>query len=163
MIRWMILLASLVYLADSLVAAQEVPFVNDEPVVNQTLDTEMFDFISKTLGAARMYPHMQCTLKTRSSREQRTFLEGSEWVETLEVDFSSNGFDSGYKIKFVIPSTAKFGLRKNNNHWSGLGEDIRIELDDFYGHWLSFTHDGKGRLVRLILGNNLRIVPCQVR
>lgn len=55
MIRWMILLASLVYLVDSYVfAAQDVPFVNDEPLVNQTLDTEMFDFIAKTLGAGRM-------------------------------------------------------------------------------------------------------------
>ena len=162
MIRCMILLV-LIYFADCLAAAQEVPILNEEPVVNQTLDPEMFDFVSKTLGANRMYPHMQCTLKTRASRELRKFSEGSEWVETLDVDFSSNGFDSGYKISFKIPSTAKYGVRKNNNQWSGRGEDVRIELDDFYGHWLSFTHDGKGRLVRLILGNNLRVVPCQVR
>jgi len=35
--------------------------------------TEMFDFISKTLGAGKRAPHTNCTLKTRSSRELRKF------------------------------------------------------------------------------------------
>ena len=160
MLKWMAILASLVYLADSLVQAQEVPMVNDDPVASRVLDTEMFDFITKTLSAGKMAPHMDCTLKTRSSRELRKFSGGNTWVETLEVDFSSNGFDNGLKMKFKIPSNAKYGVRQSTNQWSGLGEDIKIELDDYYGHWLKFSHDGQGRIVQLILGNNLRVAPC---
>lgn len=143
--------------------AQEVPMINDDPVVNRKMDNEMFDFVSKTLGGGKMAPHMECTLKTRNSRELRKFASGKEWVEILEVDFNSNGYDSGYKLSFKIPNDARYGHKKTPNQWSGVGEDIKIELGDRYGHYLRFTHDGQGRIVQLILGNDLRTTPCQVK
>lgn len=163
MLKWMVILATLVYLADSIVSAQEVPMASDDPKVNKTLNTEMFDFISKILGAGKMAPHMNCTLKTRSSRELRKFSGGDQWVEVLDVDFNSNGFDSGQKINFRIPITAKYGVRQSTNQWSGLGEDIKVELGDYYEHWLKFSHDGQGRIVQIMMGNNLKTVPCYVR
>lgn len=161
MLRWMVIIATLVYLADSFVAAQ--PMVSDDPTVNKTLTPEMFEFVAKTLGAGKLAPHMQCSLKTHSSRELRKFSSGKEWVETLEIDFSSNGFDSGRKISFKIPNTAKYGSKKSANQWSGLGEDIKVETQDYYDHWLKFTHDGQGNIVQLIMGNSLTVVPCQIR
>lgn len=161
MIRWMIFLAGLVYLADTFVNAQEVPRIDDAPAVTHKMDNDMFDFVTKTLGGAKMAPHMKCTLKTHSSRELRKFSTGSQWVELLEVDFNSNGFESGQKMLFKIPSTATYGLQKTTNQWSGLGEDIKIDLGDSYGHWIRFSHDGTGRLIQLILGNDLRIAACQ--
>lgn len=163
MLRWMVIIAAIVYFADSLVNAQEVPMVSDAPKVTKRLTPEMFDFISKTLGSGKMAPHMLCTLKTRSSRALRKFSGSQQWVETLEVNFNSNGFDDGLKMNFVIPSTAKYGIQKATNQWSGLGEEIKIDLDDYYGHWIHFTHDGRGQLVLLMLGNNLRTTPCYVR
>lgn len=163
MLRWMVIIATLVYLADSFVAAQEVPMVSDDPKVDRPLNTEMFDFISKTLGAGKIAPHMNCTLKTRSSRELRKFSGGDLWVEVLEVNFNSNGFDSGLKMNFKIPMTAKYGVRKSSNQWSGLGEDIKVELGDYYEHWIKFTHDGRGQIVQIMTGNNLRVAPCYSR
>lgn len=159
-LRWIFVMAGLVYFVDSIVLAQEVPMINDDPRIEKTLDTEMFDFISKTLGSGKLATHLQCTLKTRNSREQRRFSDSSQWVELLEIDFNSNGFDSGLKMKFKIPNTAQYGLRKTTNQWSGLGEEIKIELGDRYGHWIKFAHDGQGRILQLIMGNDLRTVPC---
>lgn len=163
MLRWILLLASLVYLVDSMVLAQEVPMVNDDPLVRDTMDADVFDFVSKILSGGKMSPHMLCTLKVRNTRELRNFSRGKQWVEFLEISFNSNGFDSGLKMNFKLPDNAKYGIKKSPNQWSGLGEDIKIELGDYYGHWIKFSHDGQDRLVQLILGNNLRITPCQIK
>jgi len=134
-----------------------------DPVASRVLDREMFEFLARTLGEAKMAPHLRCTLKARAGKELRKFTTGEDWIETLDVSFSSNGFDSGFKMNFVIPSTAKYGLQKTNNPWSGVGEEIRVELNDSYGHWLQLTHDGQGRIVQMMFGNDLRLAPCQVR
>ena len=152
-----------VLLFTSYAPAQEVPVVTDEPRIDKTMDNEMFDFVSKLLGSNKMAPHMKCGLKVRNSRELRKFSSGEEWIEILEVDFKSNSFDSSYKMKFKIPSNAKYGSKRANNQWSGTGEDIKIDLADYYGHWIRFTHDGQGRLVQLMLGNNLRMAPCEIK
>jgi len=57
---------------------------------------------------------------------------------------------------------AKYGIKKVSNQWSGLGETIKIEAGDYYEHWITFTHDGKGGIVSLNVGNILRVLPCQV-
>lgn len=163
MLRWILLILGTVNLYSSRGIAQEVPMISDDPVVNRNLNAEMFDFISKTLGSTKMAPHMRCTLRVRNDRELRKFSEGSEWVEVLNISFNSNGFDSGYKMNFKIPLKAKYGIKKSTNQWSGLGEDIKIELGDYYDHWLKFTHDGNGQIVELIVGNNLKTAPCALK
>jgi hypothetical protein len=137
-----------------------VPVVNDDPVTNQTLERDMFDFIAQTLGSGKMASHMACSLKTRVGREQRKFSSGSEWVEYIQVDFNSTGFEGGKKTSFKIPMGANYGVKKTNNQWSAVGEDIKIELGDTYGHWIRFAHDGQGRLIMLQLGNDLAVNPC---
>lgn len=161
MLRWILLILGAINFYSFSVIAQEVPMINDDPIVNQNFNTEMFDFVSKTLGSAKMASHIRCTLKVRNDRELRKFSGGSEWVEVLNISFNSNGFDSGYKMNFKIPMTAKYGIKKSSNQWSGLGEDIKIELGDYYDHWLKFTHDGSGQIIQLIVGNNLRTAPCE--
>lgn len=139
---------------------QIVPLVNDDPRVDKVLDRDMFDFISKTLSSGKMSSHMACTLKTRAGRELRKFSTGSEWIEYLEVDFNSTGFDGGQKMAFKIPMGAKYGVQKTPNQWSAVGEDIKVEMGDRYGYWIRFAHDGQGRLVMLQLGNDLSLAPC---
>lgn len=137
-----------------------VPLVNDDPRMDKVLDREMFDFISKTLGAGKMAPHLACNLKTRSGRELRKFSQGSEWVEYLEIDYNSTDFDGGQKMNFKIPLGAKYGAQKVPNQWSAIGEDIKIEIGDRYGYWIRFTHDGQGHITGLQLGNDLTLAPC---
>ncbi|UOE99954.1 hypothetical protein [Bdellovibrio reynosensis] len=161
MLRWMVIIATLVYLADSLVAAQ--PMINDDPKVKKVLKGEMFEFVSKTLATGKLAEHLICTIKTRSSRELRKFSSGKEWVETLEIDYSSNGFDSGRRLNIKIPDIAKYGVKKSGNTYSGLAEKVKIELGDYYDHWIEFTHDGQGTITQLLLGNNLYVAPCQTR
>ncbi len=161
MAHW-ILLIFLLALAGN-VSAQEVPFVSDDPVVRRVLDQDMFDFVTKTLGSARLAPHLKCTLKTRSSRELRKFSDGEKWVETLEINYNTNGFDSGQKVSLKIPMTAKYGTKEQANQWSGLGETIKIEVGDYYGYWIIFTHDGKNGIVGLNIGNRLGSMPCQIK
>lgn len=167
MSRWLILIASIVSFTTSLAHANtfyygDIPDVNNDPVVNRKFDADMFEFVAKTLSG-KMAPHMKCSLKVRNSREVRNFSDGKQWVEILDVDFNTNGFDSGYKMSFKIPMTAKYGIKKTTNQWSGVGEEVKIELGDYYGHWLKFSHDGRGRLIQFIMGNNLRSAPCEVR
>jgi hypothetical protein len=55
---------------------------------------------------------------------------------------------------------AKYGLKKVENEWSGIGEDIKIQLSDRLNHWIRFVHDGRGQIVMLQLGNDLMTNPC---
>lgn len=161
MIRWIVFLFVLGAVTDELAFGQNVPFVSDDPPVAQELDRDMFDFVSKTLGTAKLSTQLKCTLKTRTSRELRKFSDGERWVETLDVDYNTNGFESGQKLKIKIPMIAKYGVKKNSNQWSGLGETVKIETGDYYDHWITFTHDGKGGIVGLSMGNRLGVFPCQ--
>lgn len=162
MIRWIVFLFVLGAVTDEIAFGQEVPFINDDPSVQQELDQDMFDFVAKTLGSAKLSPHMKCTLKTRTSRELRRFSDGEKWTDTLEVTYNTSGFESGQKVSFKIPMIAKYGLKKEANQWSGLGETVKIEMGDYYEHWLKFTHDGKGTIVNINIGNRLRVFPCQL-
>ncbi len=161
MIRWIVFLFFLGALTDQIAFGQEIPFINDDPVVHQEFDQNMFDFVTKTLGSAKLSSHMRCTLKTRTSRELRKFSDGDKWTDILEVTYNTNGFESGQKLTLKIPMMAKYGLKKESNQWSGIGETIKIEAGDSYEHWLQFTHDGKGGIVFLNIGNRLRTLPCQ--
>lgn len=141
--------------------AQEVPFISQDPVVDRTLEPAMFDFIRTTLSG-KLASSMECSLKTKFSREVRNFSTGPEWVETLALDFSSES-NACAGMAFKLPMTSKYGIQKSSNHWSGLGEEIKIEAGDAYGHWLKFTHDGKGHVIQLILGNDLILCPCHLK
>ncbi len=143
--------------------AQSLPMINDDPPVNKKFDSEMFNFITQILSTGKIAPNLLCTLQTRNRQEVLKFSNSTKWTETLELKFSSNGFESGYKMQFAIPFTAKYGTKVTHNQWSGLGEEIKIELDDAYDHWIKFTHDGKGQIVQLILGNRFRTAPCELR
>ncbi|QDK44470.1 hypothetical protein DOM22_04505 [Bdellovibrio sp. ZAP7] len=135
-----------------------IPMINDDPSTDKILDREMFDFVSKTLGN-QLASHLYCTLKVRPGREVRKFSSGSEWVEFIEVDYDSSKL-GGRITHFKIPMGAKYGLKKVENEWSGIGEDIKIQLSDRLSHWIRFVHDGRGQIVMLQLGNDLMTNPC---
>lgn len=137
---------------------QIIPVIADDPETNLTLKGEMFDFVAQALGNP-LAPHMNCTLSTRKGREIRKFSSGSEWVEFIEIDFESSKY-GGRKTRFKIPLGAKYGLKKSQNEWSGIGEDIKIQLSDRLSHWIRFVHDGRGHIVMLQTGNDLANNPC---
>lgn len=141
--------------------AQWVPTVSDDPTVMKVFDQDTFDFVSKTLSQNKLARHLNCTLKTRTSHELRKFSDGEKWIDVLEITYNTNGFDSGQKMNIKIPILAKVGIKKDLNQWSGMGEVIKIELGDYYSHWLRFTHDGQGHIVQLMMGSDLRMLPCQ--
>lgn len=141
--------------------AQDVPMINVDPKVDRPLEPAMFDFITTTLNG-HLASYMECTLKTKFNREVRNFSTGPEWVETLAVDFHSGGVFCP-SMSFKFPMTSKYGIQKASNQWSGIGEEIKLEAGDYYGHWLKFTHDGKGRIVELMLGNDLQVCPCHLK
>lgn len=142
--------------------AQEFPMLNDDPKADRPLEPAMFDFITQILSG-KMAAHMHCKLKTKFIREVRNFSTGPEWVETLTIDYQMDDTYGSPQMSFKIPMTAKYGVQKSSNQWSGLGEDIKIEVNDSYGHWLKVTHDGNKNMVQLILGSDLRTHPCMIR
>lgn len=139
-------------------ADQIIPTINDDPPTTESLDRDMFDFVAKTLGN-QLAPHLNCTLNVQKGREVRKFSSGSEWVEFISIDYDSSKL-GGRKTQFKIPMGAKYGLKKSENEWSGIGEDIKIQLSDRLSHWIRFAHDGRGQIVMLQLGNDLMNNPC---
>jgi|GEM_PF-5141590 hypothetical protein len=145
----------------SLSKAQEVPFIDSPPKATKRLGQEMFDNISKLLYAGKLAPHMKCEIKARAVREERKFTDGKRIVEVLQIEYYPKGIYSDTKVSLQLPEyISTYGTKQISNQWSGVGEDILIQAHDYYEHWVRFTHDGKGNLVDLQLGNYLTTYPC---
>ncbi|MBC7371814.1 MAG: hypothetical protein H7326_09620 [Bdellovibrionaceae bacterium] len=141
--------------------AQIVPVASDEPAANAPLGAVDFENITKLLHAGKLGPHMKCELKVRTSKEDRRFSTGPRIVEVLEVVFYPRGFYADTKVKVRFPAElSTFGSKIVSTHWSGAGEDIKIEAHDTLDHWLRFIHDGKGNIVQFTMGNSLSTYPC---
>lgn len=153
----------LVFICSFSFKAHSFPMVMTDPAATKVFDQKMFDFVSQTLASAKLMPQMKCNLTTRIFREVRKFSDGERWVEILDVEFHPRGFFADEKVSLKIPMTAKYGLEQRSNSWSGVGEIVKIETGDAYGHWLLFTHDGKNGLVQLEVGNRVRTMPCSVQ
>lgn len=146
----------------NLAYAQE--FVSEEAVANRPLSSDEFDNITKLLHAGKLASHMKCDLKIRTIKEERTFSTGKKLVEIIEVTYYPRGIYADTKKKVLIPSeVATYGAKYVSNHWSGAGEEIKIEAHDSYDHWLRVIHDGKGNIVFFSLGNRLATYPCMVK
>lgn len=153
-----------ILLAAMMTEAQEIPVLNDEPIAKTPLSFDQFEKITQVLHAGKMAPHMKCDLKVRTIREERKFTEGPKLVEVLEIIYYPRGLFADLKVKVLIPAElSTFGVKFVSNQWSGAGEDIKIEAQDSYDHWLRFVHDGKGRLVHFSLGNRLATYPCLIK
>lgn len=151
-------------LFSTVIFAQEIPLSNDEPAATKKLDFAAFENITQLLHAGHLAPHMKCDLKVHTRKEDRKFSSGTRLVEILEVEYFPRGFFVEKKLKVVFAAElATYGTKVASNHWSGAGEDIKIEAHDPMDHWLRFVHDGKGNIVYLGLGNNLATYPCMVK
>lgn len=140
---------------------QDIPFVHNFPKATEPLTVETFDFFGKLLGSARLAPHLDCELRADIRREVRKFSDRSEWVEFIDITYGTTaGYGGDMKVKF--PMSSKLGRKRSSNKWSGVSEDVLIEAGDYYDHWIYFSHDGKGHIVGLQLGNNLSVLPCMV-
>lgn len=152
------------FLFSTVIFAQEVPVFDDEPTAAKKLDLDAFDNITKLLHAGRLSPHMKCEVKVRTRKEDRKFSTGTKLIEILEVEYYPRGLFADKKVRVLFAADlAKYGSKMASNHWSGAGEDIKIEAQDPMQHWLRFIHDGKNNLVFLSLGNRLATYPCLVK
>ncbi|WP_413288281.1 hypothetical protein [Bdellovibrio sp. HCB337] len=146
------------------ISTQAQEFVSEEAAAERPLRIDEFDNIAKLLHAGKLAPHMKCDLKVRSIKEERRFSTGKKLVEILEITYYPRGLFADTKIKVLIPAEiAKYGTKYVSNHWSGAGEEIKIEAHDGYDHWLRVIHDGKGGIVFFSLGNRLATYPCMVK
>ncbi len=139
-------------------------FASEEAQATKRLTMDEFDGITKMLYAGKLAPHLKCDLKVRTIKEERTFTTGKKLVELIEVVYYPRGIYSDTKVKVLIPAEiATYGTRYGSNHWSGTGEEVKIEAHDGYDHWLRFIHDGKGNIVFFSLGNRLATFPCMTK
>lgn len=140
-----------------------IPLMYDDPEVTRVFDPKLYDFFGNLLDSARIATHLECELNVSKRREVRKFSEGTEWIEYLDVTLSSNAPISNNKISAKFPMSSKYGLKKVNNPWSGVGEHVKISAGDYLNHILNFIHDGQGQLVYLVMSNDLKVVPCKTR
>jgi hypothetical protein len=139
-------------------------FASEEAQAKKPLTMNEFDDITKLLYAGKLAPHMKCDLKVRTIKEERSFTTGKKLVELIEIVYYPRGIYADTKVKVLIPAeVATYGTRYGANHWSGSGEEVKIEAHDGYDHWLRFVHDGKGGIVFFSLGNRLATYPCMVK
>lgn len=142
----------------------DIPFVKEDPVTDQKFTTEAFEKFFKILKSSKLGPHLDCELKAEFRHELRKYSDRETFVDLIEVEFETDaGFARGdvFKVKFPISST--YGRKFTPNHWSGQGEEFMIRSNDYYSHWLRFIHDGRGQIVLIMVGNNLRTYPCRVK
>lgn len=145
-------------------ATQAQEFVADEAVARRKFTFDEFENITKLLHAGKLASHMKCDLKVRTIKEERTFSTGKKIVDILELTYYPRGIYADTKVKVLISAEgAMYGTKYAANHWSGAGEEVKIEAHDGYDHWLRFIHDGKGGLVFFSLGNRLATYPCMVK
>lgn len=143
--------------------AQEVPFIRDEPKEMKTMSHDDFEYLKKLLVQPRMAAHLDCQLKVKEARGLKKFRDGEKWVDHLEISYDPGLYYSGYKMNFKLPESATIGTKVRNNEWSGIGEQVKVELGDYYQHWILLEHDGEGRIIGLQMGDRLRTMPCQLK
>ncbi len=142
----------------------DIPLIDDSPATESKLDFDHFEKISQILYSSRMAPHLNCRIAARTTKSERKFLSGKREIVVLEIDYSPRSQYSPRSVKFKIPmDLATFGSKVVANQWSGSGEDIKIEMNDTYGHWIRFTHDGRGQIVQINVGNNMANYPCTLK
>jgi hypothetical protein len=150
--------------ADGFIIGFDIPLIDDSPETDKKLDINSFEKISQVLHASRMAPHLDCAIKTKNSKQERKFISETKYVEVLEVEYMPRNLFSPKKINFKIPADlANFGSKISPNQWSGSGEDIKIEMNDYYNHWLRFTHDGRGQIIQFNVGNSSGTYPCSLK
>lgn len=132
-------------------------------VASKTVTSEDIKYIGDVLHNSKPHSKMKCAVKTRESRELRKFKDGSEWVESLEVDFRSDAFKSDLDKNFIVTPGAKYGYRKSQHSDFGVIEEIRVELDDSHSSYIEFSHDGNGNLTGFLYGDIMRVYPCMWR
>lgn len=137
------------------------PLIATAPDATEKMTTEDFRFFAGVLEKARLAKHLECELQVKVGREARRYSQGSEWVEYLDVTYSSP-IRGDLRVKFPL-KYSKFGRKRSANKWSAVGEDVRIEAGDEYDHYIRFIHDGRGEIVFLHMGNHFALNPCMVR
>lgn len=138
------------------------PLINQDPEVSEKFDRQSFDFVSNLFVSSRLAKKLACDLKARKTREIKKFSQGNRWVEILEIEYRPKGFFSSEVVFLKIPETARFGRIEQTHAEAGIIETFKIELGDFYGHSLLFSHDGKGFMTWIEVVSSFRQLPCFV-
>ncbi len=139
---------------------QEIPFIVNEPTFNK-LNLDLFKFIEITLHQNKPASNLRCQVKVRAIQEVRTFSTGKKWVDLLEIEYLNDRDYDGISMKAYFPLGVAEVYRQNvTSQFSGTVEEIKIKVNDRLDHFFIFQHDGKGKIVWMMMGNSLMSNPC---
>lgn len=126
------------------------------------LDQDLFYFVDKLLHTSKTAPHLRCRVSVRTRQEQRTFSTGTRWVELLEIEYINNRDYDGVPMRAFFPLGTKVIRRQVESEFAGTVEEIKLMVEDRLDHYFIFQHDGRGQIVWMMMGNSLRLNPCQI-
>lgn len=127
------------------------------------LDAGMMEFVMQTLHGSKPAPNLRCEVKVRQIREQRKFSSGTKWVEMIELEYRNNRDYDGIPMKTFFVEGSKIERKQVISEFSGPVEEITIEADDRLNKTFTFQYDGRGQIVWMMMHDELRLNPCQLR
>lgn len=127
------------------------------------LDSDMMEFLMQTLHGSKPAPNLRCEVKVRQIRQERKFSSGTEWVEMIELEYRNNRDYDAIPMKTYFPLGSKIQKKAVNSEFSGWVEEIILESDDRLSKTFTFHHDGRGQIVWMMMHDELRVNPCQLR
>jgi hypothetical protein len=142
--------------------SQEVPFLLNEPSY-QKLDLDLFHFIAETLHSGKSALNLKCEVKVKTIQEVRKFSDGKKWVDLLEIVYTNNRDYDGIPMKAYFPIGTDVSRQIITSEFSGTVEEIKLTVTDRMDHYFIFHHDGKGKIIWMMMGNSLRMNPCQIK
>lgn len=143
-------------------SSQEVPFILNEPSY-QKLDRDLFHFIVETLHSGKSAQNLKCEVKVKTLQEVRKFSDGKKWVDLLEIEYTNNRDYDGIPMKAYFPLGTEVSRQIITSEFAGTVEEIKLIVNDRMDHYFIFHHDGKGNIIWVMMGNSLRMNPCQLK
>lgn len=122
------------------------------------MTVDEFEFISGLLHSGKMDRKMDCSMKVRQIKEERSFSSGKKLVEYLQIHFTTGQLgprsrDASIPIGAIMKKSIQ-----TNKEW-GTVEQIKIEIGDARSTWVEFQHTGD-RLVQFEIGDEWGHAPC---
>lgn len=129
----------------------------------ERMDVDLKEFLMQTLHGSKLAPNLKCEVKVREIRQERKFSDGTKLVEMIELEYrNSRDYDS-IGMKTYFPLGSKITRKRVNSEFSGPVEEIVMESGDRWNKTFTFHHDGRGQIVWMMMHDELRVNPCQLK
>jgi hypothetical protein len=127
------------------------------------MDVDLMEFLMQTLTASKPEANLLCEVKVRSIRQERKFSNETRWVEMIELQYQTNRDHLGQDMKTYFPLGSLVTRKIVNSEFSGPVEEVSIESADRLSKTFTFQHDGRGQIISMVMADELRLLPCQLR